>query len=59
MTGHQVLTVGTHKAGQNMRAEREEERFSQVRAQRTRKTGLGRSRESREGETEEEVLGYD
>lgn len=56
MREHQVLTVGTHSAGQNTRAEREDERFGLVRAQGTRKTRLGLSRG---GETEEEVLGYD
>lgn len=59
MTEHRVLTVGTHRAGQNTRAERKEERFGQVRTQRTRKTGLGLSRGGGGGETEEEILGDD
>lgn len=41
ITEHQVLTVGTHNAGQNMRAEREEERFSLIGAQKTRRNRAG------------------
>lgn len=41
ITEHKALTVGIHSIGQNMRAEREEEHFSLVRAQTIRKAGLG------------------
>ena len=51
--------VGTHSASQDMRAEREEERFGLFKAHRMRKTGLGLSEGGEMGEgVYQDLIGY-